>query len=34
MAPLPQEPGFGMHIDPDWLRSMNPDDPDDLIGDL
>jgi L-alanine-DL-glutamate epimerase-like enolase superfamily enzyme len=34
MAPLPQDPGFGMRIDPDWLRSMNPDDPDDLIGDL
>lgn len=32
MAPLPQEPGFGMRIDPAWLRSMNPDDPDDLIG--
>jgi L-alanine-DL-glutamate epimerase-like enolase superfamily enzyme len=34
MAPLPQDPGFGMRIDPGWLRSMNPDDPDDLIGDL
>jgi L-alanine-DL-glutamate epimerase-like enolase superfamily enzyme len=34
MAPLPQDPGFGMRIDPDWLRSMHPDDPDDLIGDL
>jgi L-alanine-DL-glutamate epimerase-like enolase superfamily enzyme len=34
MAPLPQTPGFGMQIDPDWLRSMHPDDPHDLIGDL
>jgi L-alanine-DL-glutamate epimerase-like enolase superfamily enzyme len=34
MAPLPQEPGFGMRIDPDWLRSMHPDDPHHLIGDL
>jgi L-alanine-DL-glutamate epimerase-like enolase superfamily enzyme len=34
MAPLPQDPGFGMRIDPHWLRSMHPDDPDDLIGDL
>jgi L-alanine-DL-glutamate epimerase-like enolase superfamily enzyme len=34
MAPLPPAPGFGMNIDPDWLRAQNPDDPHDLIGDL
>jgi hypothetical protein len=34
MQPLPADPGFGMRIDPEWLRSQNPDDPDDLIGDL
>jgi L-alanine-DL-glutamate epimerase-like enolase superfamily enzyme len=34
MSPLPQDPGFGMRIDPEWLRSMRPDDPHDLIGDL
>jgi L-alanine-DL-glutamate epimerase-like enolase superfamily enzyme len=34
MAPLPPDPGFGMRIDPEWLGSMHPDDPDDLIGDL
>lgn len=34
MQPLPADPGFGMQIDPEWLRSQNPDDPDDLIGDL
>ena len=34
MQPLPPEPGFGMRIDPEWLRAQNPDDPDDLIGAL
>jgi L-alanine-DL-glutamate epimerase-like enolase superfamily enzyme len=34
MAPLPPAPGFGMNIDPDWLRAQSPDDPSDLIGDL
>jgi hypothetical protein len=34
MQPLPRDPGFGMRIDPDWLRWQLPDDPDDLIGDL
>jgi L-alanine-DL-glutamate epimerase-like enolase superfamily enzyme len=34
MAPLPSAPGFGMVVDPDWLRSQRPDDPDGLIGDL
>jgi L-alanine-DL-glutamate epimerase-like enolase superfamily enzyme len=34
MEPLPADPGFGMTIDPDWLRAQNPDDPDGLIGDL
>ena len=34
MEPLPADPGFGMHIDPDWLRAQHPDDPDNLIGDL
>jgi L-alanine-DL-glutamate epimerase-like enolase superfamily enzyme len=34
MAPLPSAPGFGMKIDPDWLRAQSPDDPNDLIGDL
>jgi L-alanine-DL-glutamate epimerase-like enolase superfamily enzyme len=34
MQPLPADPGFGMQIDPAWLRSQSPDDPDDLIGDL
>jgi L-alanine-DL-glutamate epimerase-like enolase superfamily enzyme len=34
MQPLPADPGFGMQIDPEWLRSQSPDDPDNLIGDL
>jgi L-alanine-DL-glutamate epimerase-like enolase superfamily enzyme len=34
MQPLPQDPGFGMVIDPGWLRAQDPHDPDDLIGDL
>jgi L-alanine-DL-glutamate epimerase-like enolase superfamily enzyme len=34
MEPLPADPGFGMTIDPDWLRAQRPDDPDNLIGDL
>lgn len=34
MQPLPPDPGFGMRIDPEWLRAQSPDDPDDLIGDL
>jgi len=34
MAPLPPDPGFGMVVDPEWLRAQRPVDPDDLIGDL
>jgi L-alanine-DL-glutamate epimerase-like enolase superfamily enzyme len=34
LEPLPAEPGFGMSIDPDWLRRMDAHDPDGLIGDL
>jgi L-alanine-DL-glutamate epimerase-like enolase superfamily enzyme len=34
MEPLPPDPGFGMRIDPEWLRAQDPDDPDGLIGDL
>jgi L-alanine-DL-glutamate epimerase-like enolase superfamily enzyme len=34
MEPLPADPGFGMTIDPDWLRAQDTDDPDELIGDL
>jgi L-alanine-DL-glutamate epimerase-like enolase superfamily enzyme len=34
MEPLPADPGFGMTIDPDWLRAQDTDDPDGLIGDL
>jgi L-alanine-DL-glutamate epimerase-like enolase superfamily enzyme len=34
MAPLPSDPGFGMVVDPEWLRAQNPDDPANLIGDL
>ena len=34
MQPLPADPGFGMRIDPEWLRAQSPDDPDNLIGDL
>jgi hypothetical protein len=34
MEPLPPDPGFGMRIDPDWLRAQSHDDPDNLIGDL
>jgi len=34
MEPLPADPGFGMTIDPDWLRGYGADDPDGLIGDL
>lgn len=34
MAPLPPEPGCGMRIDPDWLRSTHPADPHDLMRDL
>jgi L-alanine-DL-glutamate epimerase-like enolase superfamily enzyme len=34
MQPLPQEPGFGMTIDPEWLAAQPVDDPHDLIGAL
>jgi L-alanine-DL-glutamate epimerase-like enolase superfamily enzyme len=34
MEPLPNDPGFGMVIDPEWLASQDPDDPDNLVGDL
>jgi len=34
MAPLPQEPGFGMNLDPRWLAAQDIDDPQDLIGAL
>jgi len=34
MEPLPPDPGFGMAIDPDWLRAQGAADPDRLIGDL
>jgi L-alanine-DL-glutamate epimerase-like enolase superfamily enzyme len=34
MAPLPPDLGFGMAVDPGWLRAQKPDDPDNLIGDL
>jgi hypothetical protein len=34
MEPLPPDPGFGMNVDADWLRSQSLDDPDGLIGDL
>jgi L-alanine-DL-glutamate epimerase-like enolase superfamily enzyme len=34
MEPLPADPGFGMNVEADWLRSQAPDDPDNLIGDL
>ena len=34
MEPLPESPGFGMVIDPEWLIAQKPDDPDDLVGDL
>ena len=34
MEPLPADPGFGMTIDPSWLRLNGADDPDGLIGDL
>jgi L-alanine-DL-glutamate epimerase-like enolase superfamily enzyme len=31
MAQLPQDPGFGMAIDPEWLAAQDVDDPHDLI---
>ncbi|MFL5953293.1 MAG: enolase C-terminal domain-like protein [Gaiellaceae bacterium] len=34
MEPLPPDPGFGMTIDPAWLKTHDTDDPDALIGDL
>jgi hypothetical protein len=34
MEPLPPEPGFGMAIDPEWLRAQGAHDPHGLIGDL
>ena len=34
MEPLPPDNGFGMTIDPEWLRAEGAHDPDGLIGDL
>jgi L-alanine-DL-glutamate epimerase-like enolase superfamily enzyme len=34
MQPLPQDPGFGMTIDAEWLAGQSVDDPHDLIGAL
>jgi hypothetical protein len=34
MEPLPPVAGFGMAIDPEWLRTQGAADPDMLIGDL
>jgi L-alanine-DL-glutamate epimerase-like enolase superfamily enzyme len=34
MEPLPQDPGFGMAIDPEWLAAQSVDDPHNLIGAL
>jgi hypothetical protein len=34
MEPLPQDPGFGMAIDPEWLAAQSVEDPHDLIGAL
>lgn len=34
MAPLPEEPGFGRLVDPDWIRDQPHDDPDGVLDDL
>ena len=34
MAPLPELPGFGHLIDPDWVRSQPHEDPDGILADL
>jgi L-alanine-DL-glutamate epimerase-like enolase superfamily enzyme len=34
MAPLPEHPGFGRLVDPEWLRSQSHDDPDGILGGL
>jgi L-alanine-DL-glutamate epimerase-like enolase superfamily enzyme len=34
MEPLPQDPGFGMVIDPEWLAAQSVQDPHNLIGAL
>ncbi len=34
MDPLPELPGFGTLVNPDWIREQLVDDPDDALGDL
>lgn len=34
MAPLPEAPGFGHLVDPDWVRSQPHDDPAGILADL
>jgi len=34
MAPLPEEPGFGRLVDPEWIRSQIHDDPADILATL
>jgi L-alanine-DL-glutamate epimerase-like enolase superfamily enzyme len=34
MEPLPEEPGFGRLVNPEWLAQLDADDPDGLLGSL